>query len=497
MASLRLWRCGLLIAGMASLCAAADPLYHEAYRPQFHFTFQRGFLGDINGPLFYQGEYHLFAQCCPGGPALDYARMHWGHAVSTDLVHWRELPLALAPDEKDGVPGSGTAVVDWTNTAGLQTGSEPPIVLFYTGARYLRDPSQDGVICLAYSNDRGRTWTKYEQNPVVEAITHYNRDPKVFWHAPTKRWIMVITLSCADDWLRGKDGDYRFAFFSSPDLKQWQETSRFDMPRGLDCPDMFELPVDGDPNNTRWVFWAGDGTHAIGSFDGTRFDSADGVHLPLLTWQENGSNGYAAQTFSEISPADGRTIQIAWLRHGSYPNMPFNQQASFPCELSLRTTAEGICLYRQPVRELEKLHRRTHRWSNRPLPLGETPMPEATGELYDVRAEIDVGDAEEVGFVLCGHPVTYHVRNKTLGGPSKPVAMDAPGGRITLQVLVDWTTVEVFGNGGRVAISCGVSPKPSEAGIRLFARGGAAKIVSLTVHELRSIWGDVEEQVKP
>ena len=177
--------------------------------------------------------------------------------------------------------------------------------------------------------------------------------------------------------------------------------------------------------------------------------------------------------------------------------MPFNQQALFPCELSLRTTAEGICLYRQPVRELEKLHYRTHRWSNRPLPPGETPMPEAAGELFDVRAEIDVGDAEEVGFKLGGHPVTYHVRNKTLGGPGKPVAMDAPAGRITLQILVDRTTVEVYGNGGRVAISYGVSPKPGDAGIRLFARGGAAKVVSLAAYELRSIWGDAEEQVNP
>ena len=121
---------------------------------------------------------------------------------------------------------------------------------------------------MAYSNDRGRTWTKYAGNPVLPAITHHNRDPKVIWHDPTKTWVMVITLSCQEHWLRGNDGDYRFAFFSSPDLKHWQEMSRFDMPRGLDCCDLFELPVDGKADNRRWVLWAGDGTHAIGTFDG-------------------------------------------------------------------------------------------------------------------------------------------------------------------------------------------------------------------------------------
>ena len=182
----------------------ADPYhYDEAYRPQFHFTYKKGWMSDINGLFYYDGEYHFFSQHNPAGPGLDYRNIHWGHAVSKDLIHWTELPPALAPD-KDGPIFSGSAVVDWKNTSGLQTGTEPVIVAFYTAARYMLPDKADGVQSMAYSNDRGRTWTKYAGNPVLPAITHYNRDPKVLWHEPTGKWVMVITLSCADHWLRGQ-----------------------------------------------------------------------------------------------------------------------------------------------------------------------------------------------------------------------------------------------------------------------------------------------------
>jgi len=332
----------VLTAGVGA-DAPLQSLHAETHRPQLHFTYQRGWMGDMNGLVFYRGEYHLFSQHCPGSPGLDYASVHWGHAVSRDLVHWRELPPALAPDPRDGPPFSGSAVVDRANTSGLQTGRDSVMVALYTGALYIVSDAQDGVVCLAYSNDRGLTWTTYAGNPVVEAITHYNRDPKVFWHEPSRRWVMVLSLSCASHWL---DGDYRFALLASRDLKHWRELSRLEMPTGLDCPDMFELPVDGDARNRRWVVWAGDGTHAIWTFDGVTFVPTEGVHRPLLTWEENGANGYAAQTFSDIPETDVRRVQIAWLRHGDYPGMPFSQQALFPCELTLRTVAGQIQLFR-------------------------------------------------------------------------------------------------------------------------------------------------------
>ena len=137
----------------------------------------------MNGLVFYRGEYHLFAQHCLT-PQVSYPDTHWGHAISRDLVHWEETDPALAPDS-DGAMFSGSAVVDWDNTSGLQSGMEHVLAAFYTGARYMLPDNRPAVIALAYSNDKGRTWTKYVGNPVVETITHYNRDPKVFWHAPT------------------------------------------------------------------------------------------------------------------------------------------------------------------------------------------------------------------------------------------------------------------------------------------------------------------------
>ena len=273
---LRHWLAGIQFAlGDLEADAAPRPSRNEPYRPQFHFTYQKGWLSDINGLFYYRGEYHLFSQHCPESTACDYPNTYWGHAVSTDLIHWCELPPALAPDQ-DGPAFSGTAVVDWGNSSGFQTGVEKPLVAFYTGARYIVDDKKDGVICAAYSNDRGRTWTKYAGNPVLPPITHLNRDPRPFWHEPTKRWILAMTLSCGN-WL---DGDYRFVLFSSSDLKNWKEESRLDLPKGLDCPDMFSLPVDDDPKQRRWVFWAGDGTYAVGTFDGKTFTREGRSSLP-------------------------------------------------------------------------------------------------------------------------------------------------------------------------------------------------------------------------
>ena len=462
--------------------------FSEAYRPQFHYTYRAGWMSDINGLVFWDGEYHLFSQHNPTGPACDYGDMHWGHAVSRDLLHWQELPPAITPDEQSGPAFSGSSAVDWHNSSGLQTGDVPPLVAFYTGGRYITDPSRDGVQCLAYSNDRGRTWTKHAGNPVLPAITHYNRDPKVFWHEPTGHWVMAITLSCAEDWLRGDDGDYRFAFYASADLKRWEEMSRLDLPRGLDCPDVFELPVDGDPRNTRWVFWAGDGTHAIGTFDGHTFAPEGEIRLPSLTWESNGANGYAAQTFSDMPAADGRRIQIAWLRHGEYPGMPFSQQALFPCELTLRTTTEGPQLFRQPIREIELLHATTRQWHDQPLGGGTPAVGGAAGELLDVRAEVLLGDLATFEVKTRGIRITYDAAARSLACLGASVPLSPVDGRVQLQVLVDRTCLELFANDGRQVMSFGCHPPVDDTAVTISATGDSGRLVDLAAHELRSIW---------
>ncbi|HEY1789054.1 MAG TPA: glycoside hydrolase family 32 protein, partial [Verrucomicrobiae bacterium] len=300
----------------------SQDVYHEPLRPQFHFTSRRGWLNDPNGLVFYQGEYHLFYQHNPYG--WNWGNMHWGHAVSKDLVHWQELPIALYPDG-NGTMYSGSAVVDWNNTAGFQTGSEPALVAMVTAAG---TPFTQEI---AYSNDRGRTWTKYGKNPVLGHIAADNRDPKVVWFAPEKKWVMALYLDHND-----------YALFSSPDLKTWQKLSGVHLPGDAECPNFFQVPLDGDTHNLRWVFYGASGVYLVGKFDGQKF-------TPETQPQrlQNGNCWYAAQVYSDIPASDGRCLLIPWgrLPDGEiFRGMTFNQMMGLPVELTLRSSSKGASL---------------------------------------------------------------------------------------------------------------------------------------------------------
>jgi fructan beta-fructosidase len=448
-----------------------DQPYHETYRPQFHFTAKTNWLNDPNGLVYYRGEYHLFFQHNPEG--LDCRDMTWGHAVSPDMVHWRQLDDAIHPD-KLGTIFSGSAVVDGRNTAGFQTGKEKAIVCIYTSAGGTSEESkgQPFTQSIAYSRDRGQTFRKFERNPVLGHIIGENRDPKVSWHEPTRRWIMAL-------YLEGND----YALFASPNLKEWTRIADVPMAGSAECPDFFELPVDGDPKNTRWVFWGANGNYLLGRFDGQAFTPESGPHQS--NW---GGNCYAAQTWSGLPAADGRRLQIAWMAGGKYPDMPFNQQMSFPRELTLRTTPEGIRLFIEPVREIETLHRRRHAWSDLRLGPGDNPLAGLQGELFDIRAEIEPGEASEVGFTLRGEKVAYSVGDKTLSCLGRSAPLAPIDGRVRLQMLLDRTSIEVFGNGGLISMPTCFLPDPSNRSLGCYAVGGEARVVSLEVYELRSAW---------
>ena len=220
-----------------------DTFYEEDLRPQFHYSSPRGWINDPNGMVHYDGEYHLFYQRNPFG--WNWGNMTWGHAISTDMVHWTNLTDTLHPDAS-GTMFSGTAVIDKDNTAGFKTGNEDPIILFYTSAGGTNPWSEDvpHTQSIAYSNDRGRTFTKYAGNPIIEYIRKGNRDPKVFWHKPTEQWSMVLYL-----------GENELAFFTSKNLKDWTEHKESRIMGFHECPELFELPVDGDPNNMKWVLY--------------------------------------------------------------------------------------------------------------------------------------------------------------------------------------------------------------------------------------------------
>jgi len=467
--------------------------YNELHRPQFHFTPKKDWMNDPNGLVFYKGEYHLFFQHTPG--FIRHAPNSWGHAVSTDLVHWRQLDEAIEPDEYGWI-WSGSGVVDWNNTAGLKKGNEETIVAIYTTGGF----GESGNPCvqyISYSNDCGRTFTRYEGNPVLGHIRAANRDPKVIWHKPTEQWVMALYLD-------GND----FALFSSKDLKKWDHLCDLEVKDTGECPDFFELPVDGDPNNTRWVFWGAAGVYRIGVSDGRTFTP----ETPAIR-AEYGTNGYAAQTWSDVPDKDGRRLQISWMAGGNYPSMPFNQQLSFPVELSLRTTKDGIRLFRKPVHELELLHSRKYEWKNYLLKSGHNRrslfvrygpnwkdkmqeahanlIPDIRHDLFDIHAEFELGDANIFGATILGNDLNYDVSGRKFNylGREIPAEPDDDG-RLRFQILVDRTSLELFVGDGKVSASFCFLPGPLDYPLEFYAKDGSVRIVSLVIYELKSAWED-------
>ncbi len=441
-------------------------LYQEKLRPQFHFTSRCGWLNDPNGLVFYQGEYHLFYQHNPYG--WNWGNMHWGHAVSRDLVHWKELAIALYPDEH-GTMYSGSAVVDWNDTAGFQTGDNPALVAMMTAAG---SPFTQEI---AFSNDRGRTWTKYEKNPVLGHIAADNRDPKVVWFAPQKKWVMALYLDRSD-----------FALFSSPDLKRWQRLSEVNVPGDAECPNFFQVPVDGDTHNTRWVFFGASGVYLVGKFDGQRF-------TPETQPQrlQHGNCWYAAQVYSDIPASDGRCILIPW---GRLPNndifrgMPFNQMMGLPVELRLHSTTSGLALTANPVKELRSLRRRTHEFKSQPLTPGANPLAGIEGELLEIEAVVAPEDAKKLSFELRGVPVDYDVGRQIISCMGNQAVLVPEDGKISLHMFVDRASLDIYGGGGSLYMPMAKALSPENRTLKLSCYDGNASIVSLKVHTLSSAW---------
>ena len=441
-------------------------VYHEALRPQFHFTSRHGWLNDPNGLAFYRGEYHLFYQHNPYG--WNWGNMHWGHAVSADLVHWKELPVALYPDEH-GTMWSGSAVVDWNNTAGFQTGKDPALVAMVTAGG---NPCTQEI---AYSNDRGRTWTKYQDNPVVGHIAADNRDPKVVWFAPDKKWVMALYL----------DGN-TYAFFSSPNLKHWQKLSEFNLPGDAECPNFFQLPLDGEEHDQRWVFYGASGVYVVGNFDGKKF-------IPETQPQrlQNGNCWYASQVYSDIPASDGRCLLIPW---GRLPNgdifrgMTFNQMMGLPVELVLHATDSGPMLMVNPVRELKTLRHHTHDIKPQPLTPGTNPLAGIEGDLFEIEAVLAIGSAKSISFDLRGVPVAYDVMSQTVSCLGNQAWLAPQDGKISLHIFIDRASVDIFGGKGSLYMPMAQLLSPKNRTLILSSESGGARIISLKVYELKSAW---------
>jgi fructan beta-fructosidase len=454
-----------------------DSLYSEKYRPQLHYTPKRGWHNDPNGLLFYKGDYHLFYQHNPLG--WPWGNMTWGHAISNDLVHWKEQVPALWPDEL-GTMFSGSGVVDWNNTTGFQNGDEKPLVLIYTAAGGTSSESKDKPFtqCLAYSTDKGVSWIKYEGNPVLGEIVRYNRDPKVAWYAPDKKWIMALFL----------EGN-TFALFTSRDMKSWDKIQEIEIKDGAECPDFFEIPLDGNKRNKKWVLTAANGRFRMGSFDGKQF-TPETESYP----SEWGENYYAVQSYSDIQ--DGRRIQFGWMNGSDFKGMPFNQQFSLPRELTLRTTKEGIRLYGSPVKEIDKLHGKKMTWSNVDIRPDNELLSELKGDLYHLISEfrVDKNSSREFGFNVRGFELTYNIQNNIMrvhrptDGKVTEVKLLPEDGKVRFELLLDKASVEIFANNGKVPMAFFYIPPANSKKISITCGEGNIQLSSLEVYELKSIW---------
>jgi len=495
-----------------------EDVYKETGRPQVHFTSQRGHLNDPNGLMYYKGEYHLFYQHNPYGNGG--GNQHWGHAVSKDMLHWVQLPEALYPTM--GLEGgrgdlafSGSATWDPKNTAGFRKNGIDPLIAVYT--------STGRGECIKLSYDNGRTFIDYPGNPILKRATQ-GRDPKVFWYAPGNHWVMAVWDGGQPKKLsNGETALVReHSIYNSPDMKKW--TYQSGVPGFFECPDLYQLPVEGQPGVSKWVMSDANGRYVIGTFDGKKFK----VEQPMRDYVYGGRYYYAAQTFNNMP--DSRRVQIGWANH-NYPGMPFTQGQLFPTELKLKKTYDGLRLTPTPIKEISTLYKTNQVVENKLVtpgnPASISVNPDAP---IHVIAQIEPGDAP-ISLNICGYAFNYD--NEWTFSAIPPAEAPAPattpgtapafgGGRgsgplvnppirfvntkavYKIEAILDKNMLEVYVNDGEVYFVTehkGPNTGKVEALIPVAAGrggggapGGAAAaprkfiVKKLEVHELNSIW---------
>jgi sucrose-6-phosphate hydrolase SacC (GH32 family) len=484
----------------------------EAYRPQIHYTAAETWINDPNGLVHHEGLYHLFYQNNPQG--TDHANMSWGHAVSSDLIHWRDRPVAILCDEAEQI-FSGSIVVDEANTSGFGEPGSSPLVAVYTSA-YAEDSPFQGLQAqsLAYSLDRGETWTKHEGNPVLDRGSRGFRDPKVFrYTGPTGPYWVMIAVEAAER---------RAVLYRSEDLRSWTHLSDFEaegkLGRIWECPDLFPLAVDGDPSHLKWVLIVsidreeGEGGSAVvyfvGDFDGVTFTPRPRQpDQPEWEWLDRGRDYYAAVSYNNAP--DNRRILLGWMNNWDYaralPTSPWRGSMALPREVSLREDNGRHALIQRVVPGLEPAgSRRSLGLLDVPEGLHRLPL-KCGAEPCLIEATFDVGSASEFGLVILqageeGTRLSYDVElgeltldrrasgNKDLH-PLFPSAERATtalvGNRLRLEIYIDAGSVEIFAQGGRTAFAEQIFPTPSATGISVYALGGTAQLIGLAMTPLK------------
>ncbi|GGC76017.1 hypothetical protein GCM10007216_03210 [Thalassobacillus devorans] len=475
----------------------------ETYRSQFHYSPSENWMNDPNGMVYYDGEYHLFYQHNPTGN--QWGPMYWGHAVSEDLINWEEHPIALYPDE-NGFIWSGSVVVDKGNTAGFQSGDEAPMVAMFT-----HEKGGHQTQSLAYSNDKGRTWNKYEGNPVIEMPedTDVFRDPKVFWHDETEKWVMVLSAGQSVE------------IYRSADLKEWEHTASFPRPEDAgggvwEVPDLVELPVDGDESNKRWALLVsvsegaaagGSGMeYFVGDFDGKTFTKTQEA-----TPVDYGADMYAGITWSNIPEEDGRNIMLGWMNNWQYaqdiPTEGFRGAMSLPRELGLSSGSDGsLSLTQKPVSEFDSLRGESTEWTDELVDGNGKQLLSHTEDLIEIEAEFDMKgtSAEEFGFQWKNSneqsmAVSFNTQTQQLNvdrseaGESSfsddfakkhEAPMQIEDGKVNIRMIVDRASIEVFGNDGKTVLTDQVFRDQSPSSLELYTVNGDIQVNTIKITEL-------------
>jgi fructan beta-fructosidase len=492
--------------------------YTEQYRPLFHFTPDSMWMNDPNGMVYYEGEYHLFYQYHPYSNV--WGPMHWGHAITTDLIHWEHLPVALYPDSL-GMIFSGSAVIDWNNSSGLGGPGKPPMVAIFTQHNQALADSGSNQFqyqSIAYSLDKGRSWIKYAGNPVLEnpGIRDF-RDPKVLWLKDANKWMMVLA---AHD---------RVMFYSSTDLINWTRESEFGEDTGAhggvwECPDLFPLEAGG---NKKWVLLVSinpGGPHGgsatqyfTGEFDGQRFHNENPGKGPL--WLDQGKDNYAGVTWSDIPSSDGRRLFLGWMSNWQYatlvPTREWRSAMTLPRELRLVQDGTDYMIASVPVVETERL--RAEKMMLQPGPAREREKMSLPGEGQNPLYEIDLTfelDPNETGDVACGFilsndmdkafKVEYnHQARQVITDRNRSGATDfsddftgiqsAPyqiseEGEIRFHAFVDMSSIELFVDQGSPVMTELCFPESGYNQIQIYSSRPSVSIQKGTIYRLQSIW---------
>lgn len=478
----------------------------EKFRPIYHFTPPYGWMNDPNGMVWHNGVFHLKYQYNPYG--TKWQNMSWGHAVSADLVHWEHQPVAFFPDTL-GAIFSGGSVLDLHNASGLQQGDETTILAYYTSAG-----SKGQVQSLGYSNDGGKTWKKYEGNPI---LTHYDndpdfRDPKVFWHEDSKRFVMVIALSLQKV----------MEIYSSENGIDWKYESRFGDAQGAqdgiwECPDLFEMQVEGEPDKSRWVLicnlnpggpsGGSAAQYFVGDFDGKVFTNETSPEI--IKWMDWGKDHYATVTWSNVPDSDGRRLAIGWMSNWEYanyvPTKKFRSAMTVVRELKLINRNGNHILTSYPVEELNKL-RGAHQHIDALVVENEYVIDDFLAEnngAYEIIMNLDVSQCDVAGFTLFnnrGESVDVSI-NRTSGkmfmdrNNSGLINFNDRFAAITyadiaqkpeynIRLLVDKASIELFEGGGETVKTNIVFPSEPYNRIRFFSKGGISRVNDLNIYKL-------------